>query len=36
MTIKLWPDREIRVEKKRIGRVPVLILEIPIWKSRRR
>ena len=26
MTIKLWPDREIRVEKKRVGRVPVLIL----------
>ena len=26
MHIKLWPDREIRVEKKRIGRVPVLIL----------
>ena len=26
MHIKLWPDREIRVEKKRVGRVPVLIL----------
>ena len=26
MYIKLWPDREIRVEKKRVGRVPVLIL----------
>lgn len=26
MHIKLWPDREIRVEKKRVGHVPVLIL----------
>ena len=27
MHIKLWPNRELRVEKKRIGRVPVLILQ---------
>ncbi len=26
MHIKLWPDREIRVEKKHVGRVPMLIL----------
>lgn len=26
MHIKLWLDREIQVEKKRVGRVPVLIL----------
>ena len=26
MHIKLWPDRELRVEKKRVGHVPVLIL----------
>ena len=26
MYIKLWPDRELRVEKKRVGHVPVLIL----------
>ena len=26
MHIKLWPDREIRVEKKHVGHVPVLIL----------
>ena len=26
MHIKLWPDREIRVEKKRVGHVPMLIL----------
>ena len=26
MNIKLWPDRDIRVEKKRVGRVPALIL----------
>ena len=32
MTIKLWPDREIRVEKKRVGRVPVLILR-PVQRA---
>ena len=26
MKIKLTPDRDIKVERKRIGRVPVLIL----------
>ena len=26
MHIKPWPDWEIRVEKKRVGHVPVLIL----------
>ena len=26
MRIKLWPDKDIRVRKCRIGRVPTLIL----------
>ena len=26
MSIKLWPDKDIRVRKCRIGRVPTLIL----------